>query len=160
MVFFCGPWTSTDTFKTWLNSNPTQLLYPLATPTTVQLTPTEVEAILNSQNNVWADTGNVTVTVTSGTLFNNPSPFNAKPLIRVYGIGTFRINDNVVTIASHDKPYIDIDCELQECYYEGDNMSAYVSFSENDYPVLVPDDNYVLMVGVTKLDVTPRWWIL
>ena len=146
--------------KTWLTDNGATLVYELATPTTVQLTPTEVEAILNSQNNVWADTGNVTVTVTSGTLFNNPSPFNAKPLIRVYGIGTFRINDNVVTIASHDKPYIDIDCELQECYYEGDNMSAYVSFSENDYPVLVPDDNYVLMVGVTKLDVTPRWWIL
>lgn len=133
--------------------------YELATPTTVQLSATEVERLIG-QNNIWADTGDVTVEVTGGTLFNNPSPFNAKPLIRVYGIGTFRINDNVVTIASHDKPYIDIDCELQECYYEGENMSAYVSFSDNDYPVLVPDDNYVLMVGVTKLDVTPRWWIL
>ena len=151
-------YSSASDFKTAMSG--IYVCYPLATPTTVQLTPTEVEAILNSQNNVWADTGDVTVEVTSGTLFNNPSPFNAKPLIRVYGIGTFRINDNVVTIASHDKPYIDIDCELQECYYEGDNMSAYVSFSENDYPVLVPDDNYVLMVGVTKLDVTPRWWIL
>lgn len=146
-------------FKTWLASNNLQLCYELATPITVQLTPTEVTTLLGV-NNIWADTGDVTVEVTGGTLFNNPSPFNAKPLIRVYGIGTFRINDNVVTIASHDKPYIDIDCELQECYYEGENMSAYVSFSDNDYPVLVPDDNYVLMVGVTKLDVTPRWWIL
>ena len=136
-----------------------QVVYKLATPIEVQLTPTEVKTLLGA-NNIWADTGDITVEVTGGTLFNNPSPFNAKPLIRAYGIGTFRINDNVVTIASHDKPYIDIDCELQECYYEGDNMSAYVSFSDNDYPVLVPDDNYVLMVGVTKLDVTPRWWIL
>jgi len=136
-----------------------QVVYKLATPTTVQLTAEEVERLIG-QNNIWADTGDVTVTITGATVFNNPSPFNAKPLIRAYGIGTFRINDNVVTIANHDKPYIDIDCELQECYYEGENMNAYVSFSGNDYPELVPGDNYVLMVGVTKLDVTPRWWIL
>ena len=145
--------------NTMFASTPMQVVATLATPTTVQLTPTEVKTLLGV-NNIWADTGDVTVEVTSGTLFNNPSLFNAKPLIRAYGIGTFRVNDNVVTIANHDKPYIDIDCELQECYYEGDNMSSYVSFSDNDYPELVPGDNYVLMVGVTKLDVTPRWWIL
>ena len=152
--------TSLAQLQTFLSGSPLQVVYPLATPTTVQLTATEVKTLLGV-NNIWADTGDVTVEVTSGTLFNNPSPFNAKPLIRVYGIGTFRINDNVVTIASHDKPYIDIDCELQECYYEGENMSAYVSFSDNDYPVLIPDDNFVLLAsGITKLDVTPRWWIL
>lgn len=37
-----------------------QVVYPLATPITVQLTPTQVEQLLG-QNNVWADTGDVEV---------------------------------------------------------------------------------------------------
>ena len=36
-----------------------QVVYPLATPITVQLTPTQVEQLLN--NTVWADTGDVAV---------------------------------------------------------------------------------------------------
>lgn len=137
-----------------------QLCYELATPTTVQLTPTQVSTLLGA-NNIWADTGDVEVKVTSPTVFNNPSLFNSKPLIRVYGVGTFRVNDITVTIASHDKPYIDIDCELQECFYEGENMNEYVSFSGNDFPELQPGDNYMLLAsGITKLDVIPRWWVL
>jgi len=137
-----------------------KIVYTLATPTTVQLTVEEVELLLG-QNNIWADTGDVEVKVTTPTVFNNPSLFNSKPLIRVYGVGTFRVNDITVTIASHDKPYIDIDCELQECYYGSENMNEYVSFSGNDFPELQPGDNYMLLAsGITKLIVTPRWWVL
>ena len=35
-----------------------QVVYPLSTPITVQLTPTQVEQLLGA-NNVWADTGDV-----------------------------------------------------------------------------------------------------
>jgi hypothetical protein len=43
------------------NSNtPVQICYPLATPTTVQLTPTEVTTLLGS-NSVWADSGDISV---------------------------------------------------------------------------------------------------
>lgn len=151
-------YTDAATFKTAMTG--VQLVYPLATPTEVQLTPTEVELLLG-QNNIWADTGDVEVKVTTPTIFNNPSPFNSKPLIRVYGTGDFKVNDITVTITAHDKPYIDIDCEAQECYYEGENMASYVTFSGNDFPELVPGNNYMLLAsGITKLDVTPRWWIL
>ncbi len=145
-------------FKTAMSG--VQLVYELATPTTVQLTAAEVELLLG-QNSIWADTGDVEVKVTSPTNFINPTHFNSKPLIRVYGIGDFRVNDITVTIASHDKPYIDIDCELQECYYGSENMNEYVSFSGNDFPELEPGNNYMLLAsGITRLDVTPRWWIL
>lgn len=46
------------TFKTWLAANPTQFVYYLATPTTVQLTATEIESLFGA-NNVWSDSGNV-----------------------------------------------------------------------------------------------------
>ena len=47
--------------NTWLQSNNLQVCYELATPTEVQLTPTEVKTLLG-QNHIWADTGEVEVT--------------------------------------------------------------------------------------------------
>jgi hypothetical protein len=41
-----------------LTSNPLQAVYELATPTTYQLTPTQVKSLLGT-NNVWADTGDI-----------------------------------------------------------------------------------------------------
>lgn len=46
--------------KAWLTSNPTEFVYELATPTTVQLTATEIKA-LSGVNNVWADSGDIEV---------------------------------------------------------------------------------------------------
>ena len=61
-IFFCGTgMTDVATFKTWLSSNNTQVVYPLATPVTYQLTPTQISAIVGT-NNVFTDTnGNTSV---------------------------------------------------------------------------------------------------
>ena len=48
--------TDANAFKTAING--TKLVYPLATPTTIQLTPTEVKTILG-QNNIFADCGDI-----------------------------------------------------------------------------------------------------
>ena len=57
--------------KAWLkqlndNGEPLTVIYPLATPQTYQLTPTEVDLLLGC-NNVWADTGDTTVTYRADT---------------------------------------------------------------------------------------------
>ena len=44
--------------ETYLTNNPLQVLYPLETPQTYQLTPTQVKSLLGV-NNIWADTGNI-----------------------------------------------------------------------------------------------------
>ena len=48
-------------FLSWIEQNPITLVYPLATPQTYQLDPTEVDLLLG-QNNVWTDCGSVEVT--------------------------------------------------------------------------------------------------
>jgi hypothetical protein len=53
--------TDVASFKTWLSTTPVEVCYELATPQTYQLTPTEI-ALLQGQNNVWADTGDTEVT--------------------------------------------------------------------------------------------------
>lgn len=60
LYFSNGVATSVEDIKTWLASNPLTVVYPIATPTTVQLTPTEVKTLLGS-NSVWADSGDISV---------------------------------------------------------------------------------------------------
>ena len=55
---------STVTIANWkdmLAANPLQVVYPLATPIVYDLTSTEINTLLG-MNNVWSDTGDVTVT--------------------------------------------------------------------------------------------------
>ena len=51
-------YTSASDFKTAMSG--VQLVYELATPTTIQLTPTQIDSLLG-RNNVWSDSGDVTV---------------------------------------------------------------------------------------------------
>ena len=42
--------TDATAWKTWLSSNPLQVCYPLATPLTIQLTPTQIETLIGENN--------------------------------------------------------------------------------------------------------------
>ena len=53
-------------FKTWLGSNNLQVLYPLASPVTVPLSPATLSLLLG-ENNLWADTGDTEVTYRADT---------------------------------------------------------------------------------------------
>lgn len=90
----------------------------------------------------------------------NPSVFPSKPLIRAYGTGTFDINDITITITT-SSTYTDIDCDLMDCYEGSTNRNNSVSFSTYDFPILQPGENLVQnLVGVTLVEITPRWWRL
>ena len=78
--------------KTWLGSNPLQIVYPLATPLTVNLTAQEIE-LLQGANNVWADSGDVTVEYGNDpNKLMNPTLFDAEPLLAIKGYGKIGFN--------------------------------------------------------------------
>lgn len=58
--------TDLASWKTDLSQRPVQVVYPLTTPLTYQLTPQQVTSLLG-ENRVWADTGNVEVTYPADT---------------------------------------------------------------------------------------------
>lgn len=60
LYFSANNINNVDDMKTWLTSNPIKAVYPLATPTEIDLTPTEVKSLLGD-NNVWSDSGTVEV---------------------------------------------------------------------------------------------------
>lgn len=49
-----------DAFKTWLDNNPVEVYYELATPIEIQLTPTQVATLIGT-NNIYADSGDTAV---------------------------------------------------------------------------------------------------
>lgn len=50
-----------DSWKAWLAEHPVTFVYPISTETKVQLTPVQIATLLG-QNNIWADTGDISVT--------------------------------------------------------------------------------------------------
>lgn len=104
--------------------------------------------------------GEQPIEITASTsLFNEHMP--SKPLVRAYGTGTFTINGVVVTITTANS-YTDIDCELQECYKDtlATNCNGNVTLTSGNFPTLATGENSVSMSGITKLVITPRWWML
>ena len=152
------PWISSmDAYEA--GATPTtgaQVVYPLATPLTYTLTTEELTTLLG-QNNVWCDAGEITLRYAEPFTIENPTLFDAKPLLRVYGTGTVGIGDYSFTISAADG-YTDIDCDMMDCFKGAVNKNAYVSFTNYKFPVLVPGENVVTMDGVTEIEITPRWY--
>lgn len=84
---------------------------------------------------------------------------NAKPLLRVYGTaGAIEIGAETIEISTIDD-YVDIDCEIMDAYKGAVNCNGNVSFTDNI--VLSPGDNNIsLSGGITKIEITPRWFII
>lgn len=102
--------------------------------------------------------GENNVTLTASGTVNNPTAFEAMPLIRVYGTGTVTVNGTAVTIKTAGS-YTDIDSELQDCYRGTVNCNNYVTLT--DFPTLVSGSNAVVLgAGITSIRITPRWWEL
>lgn len=82
---------SVATWKTWLSSNNVQVVYPLATPQTYQLTAQQI-SLLTGDNNIWSD-GDVTLEYGQDpSVLFNPTLFESSPLLETAGSGTIQFN--------------------------------------------------------------------
>ncbi len=100
----------------------------------------------------------------TGKLYN-PTKENALPIINVYGTGA-----GLVTVGSASIDIIEmtdqliLDCETQNAYRavgdgaaENKNNAIYAL----DFPQLCPGENVISFSGgVTKVEITPRWWTI
>lgn len=102
----------------------------------------------------------VTEFTESGTI-SNPTTFDALPLIRVYGAGDITVNGSTVTVESHNYAYTDLDCEIQDAFCEDANLNPYITVSTNEFPALSPGTNNITIgSGISRIEITPRWWTL
>ena len=63
---FTTIYTSLDAFKSALSASNMQVVYPLATPLTYTLTPSQITSLLGT-NHIWADCGEVAVEYVADT---------------------------------------------------------------------------------------------
>lgn len=97
---------------------------------------------------------------TSSGIIYNRTEHEAKPLLRVYGsgAGTVGIGSETITITAIST-YVDIDCEIMDAYKGAVNCNGDVAFTDDI--VLKPGNNNVAFTGaITKVVITPRWWII
>ena len=150
-------YTTGASFKTAMSGH--TFVYPLATPTEITLTPTQVKTLLGN-NNILADSGDVEVEIGENPyILVNPTKFEATPIFEVEGSGTLSVGDTTLTINNEGTTIIDT--EMMEAY-EDDN-GAIISRNddvEGGFPTLTSGINNVEADGLTSVKVTPKWWEL
>lgn len=101
--------------------------------------------------------GEKSVRFTAAGSMRNPTLYDAKPLIRAYGTGYFIIAGIRITITSANS-YTDIDCELQEAYKGSTSCNNNITLNNGEFPALKSGKNTISMSGISRLEITPRWW--
>ena len=99
-----------------------------------------------------------------GGIIPNDSYYDAYPVFRCVGSGTFTLAQNEVvlyrvTIANNSEQYIDIDSETMDCYCGDTNCNMYVSLGMG-FPVLHPGDTEFNATSGLTVTIAPRWWTI
>lgn len=121
----------------------------------------EFEITFNCKPQRFLTSGETVTTLTADGTISNPTLFDARPLIRVYGSGTLGVGADTITIGAHSYTYIDIDCDTMDAYFGSTNCNDKITLSGDTFPVLHNGSNGIdLGTGITKVEITPRWWRL
>ena len=102
------------------------------------------------------------VKTSSGTIIN-PTRFASKPLLRVTTTrstgSVLGVGDTNITIKRQGVTYID--CETGRAYNDATPYDSDISLDSIDFPALVPGSNGIsLGTGISRVEITPRWWEL
>ena len=92
---------------------------------------------------------------------DNPTYFNARPIIKVFGCGdgVLQVGEYTVTLKSIDE-FIVIDSELMDAYKGEHNCNSQVELNGN-FPRLTNGRNNISFSGgITSLEVQPKWWTI
>ena len=110
--------------------------------------------------------GEQTETISEDGEIENPTGFDALPLIKAYkattaNTGYLDIGDVSITISWGTMSAVYIDCDSMDCYYMNGNAKVSannkVSMDSLYFPVLTPGETGVTLgTGVSKIDVVPR----
>ena len=118
----------------------------------------EFDLVFNCKPQRYLTTGKTAVNFLTNGSIQNDTAFHSAPLIKVYGYGTLTIGSTVITIVDV-YPYICIDSDIMDCYYESTNANDQVTMSSGNFPTLAPGSNTVSFTGnITKVEITPRWF--
>lgn len=95
----------------------------------------------------------------SNLLIRNNTSYYSQPIIKIFGKGNIKlfVNDELVEIKQINEGII-IDSELQEAYYNNDNMNHQMT---GNFPVFSIGENKIRTEGnIDKIEILPQWrWL-
>lgn len=161
-------YTTVEAMKTYFaeqnaNGTPVTLVSKVTTPTPIYCEPTEINT-LDGINNIWADSGEVSVEYGADpNILVNPTPFEALPIFEVVGTGSLTVGNTTINITGDSTQDIFIDSDIMEAY-EDDNGAIIsrndrINLSGTDFPKL-GEETRVESNGLTSVKITPRWWTI
>ena len=116
----------------------------------------------------WLVSGLEPQRIVSMTRLNNPTSFNARPVVEVEdpedGLEIEFSNSKTITFTATESyaGIVVIDCETQDIYDKtsGNNLNYLFEIDSADFPVLEDSTSIMLSGNYTSAYVTPRWWEL
>lgn len=116
----------------------------------------EFDIIFECKPQRFLTSGETVTTLTSSGTISNPTAFDSQPLLVITGIGNLTVNGVQIAIS---KTPTTIDCETMEAYNGTTSRNSDIVLTPNKFPVLNPGDNTITLgAGITKVEITPRWW--
>ena len=106
---------------------------------------------------LFLESGETEHAFTAAGTIENPTANGAKPIIRIYGSGTFTAGTIIGTINTAGTEYIDIDTDTHQAFEGPAFRNSNVTITQ--WGELIPGVNDVTLgTGITKLTVIPRWF--
>lgn len=108
-------------------------------------------------------------TITNGGTLENPTLYDALPIIRTKGYGTMTVTNGTYscayTIAQNSLTYyLHVSSEEEDCYADSHahaNRNSYLTLNNKTFPVLKPGTSTLTFSNTfTEVDVIPGWWTL
>lgn len=121
----------------------------------------QFDLIFDAQPQRWLISGETSTALTATGTITNPTLFPSKPLLRVT---TTRATASVVGVGSTNititrQGVIYIDCDTGRAYNGATPLDSYVSLNTIDFPTLAPGSNGITLgTGISRVEITPRWW--
>ena len=106
---------------------------------------------------LFLESGETEHAFTAAGTIENPTANGAKPIIRIYGSGTFTVGTIIGTINTAGTQYIDIDTDTHQAFEGPTFRNSNVTITQ--WGELIPGVNDVTLgTGINKLTVIPRWY--
>lgn len=123
----------------------------------------EFDITFNCKPQRFLASGESVTTLTASGTITNPTNFASKPLIAVTGLGDLTVGAFEMNVEGDAGQTLYIDCDTMEAYLNNGGTIApantYLTITGTEYPELVSGENEITLgSGITKVEITPRWW--
>lgn len=121
----------------------------------------EFDIVFNCKPQRFLKSGELPLTYTQNGTIYNPTAYESKPHLRIYGsgAGTVGIGSYLLTLTDIDS-YVDVDCELMDAYKGAVNCNEDISFNMDEFNIPPAQSGVSITGSITSVVITPRYYII